>query len=171
MLLFLVQFGTEFIFHCLLLALFSSAEKKHAEAHSHSLSTSVLSQQEPENVSSENKPFDVTDGIIKSVIALEWVLWLCKYSLLENMNLGKHITAPSTSRYEKSSSERFSIPLPIFILSSLLTSLTILCAKWVGKVWSRTQIFAKCHYYNEQEEKKERRREQVCWSTSRDGQS
>lgn len=37
MLLFLVQFGTEVIFHCLLPGLFFSAEKKHAEAHSHSL--------------------------------------------------------------------------------------------------------------------------------------
>ena len=37
MLLFLVQFGTQVIFHCLLAALLFSAEKKHAEAHSHSL--------------------------------------------------------------------------------------------------------------------------------------
>lgn len=35
--LFLVQFGTEVFFHCLLPAVFFSAEKKRAAAYSHSL--------------------------------------------------------------------------------------------------------------------------------------
>lgn len=72
MLLFLVQFWTEVIFHCLLPALFFSAEKTPCRSlFPQPLSTLVLSWLEPENVASEDKTLAVTERINKSVIAFE----------------------------------------------------------------------------------------------------